>query len=89
MENPHVSPQDIRHFIYTTFASNSRPPTSREIADHFNVATNCIDQGLARLAETHDIALAPGSFSIWMAHPFSGLPTNCVAKVDGKRYWGN
>ena len=83
------SDPDVRHFIYKTFAETTRPPTTIEVADHFNVPIAAVENVFERLASNHHIALAPGTFSIWMAHPFSGLPTNFVADVGGKKYWGN
>lgn len=80
---------DIRHFIYTTFADTARPPTSAETAAHFNISIAETEDAYQRLAEAHHIALAPGSHLIWMAHPFSGLPTDYTAEVENKRYWGN
>ena len=80
---------DVRHFIYTTFARTSGPPTTSETATHFDVSIAAAEAVYERLAETHQIALAPGSHSIWMAHPFSALPTNHVTEIGSKRYWGN
>jgi hypothetical protein len=80
---------DIRHFIYTTFAETARPPATREIAEFISLSIDEIEGSLDRLAQAHHIALAPGTHTIWMAHPFSGLPTNYIAKVEGKKYWGN
>jgi hypothetical protein len=84
-----ISDLDVRHFIYTTFAETSRPPTSSEVADHFKIPISAIEKAYENLANAHHIALAPGSHSIWMAHPFSSLPTNFLAEVEGKGYWGN
>ena len=83
------SDPDVRHFIYKTFAETTRPPTTIEVADHFDIPIADVEDAFARLANAHQIALAPGTYSIWMAHPFSGLPTNFVADVGGKKYWGN
>ena len=58
-------------------------------ADHFKTTIAEVENAYENLANAHHIALAPGSYSIWMAHPFSGLPTNYVAKVGSKRFWGN
>ena len=80
---------DVRHFIYATFARKSCPPTTLETADHFSTSIAEVEAAYERLAKAHHIALAPGSHAIWMAHPFSGLPTNYVAEVEHKRYWGN
>ena len=80
---------DVRHFIYTTFAETSRPPTTIETSEHFKIPIATVENAYEKLASAHHIALAPGSHSIWMAHPFSGLPTNYVAEVGSKRFWGN
>lgn len=87
--NKEISDPDIRHFIYTTFAETARPPTTLETADHFNIPIAGVESAYERLAGAHHIALAPGSHRVWMAHPFSGLPTNYVAETDHQRYWGN
>lgn len=81
--------RDVRHFIYSTFAETSRPPSTFETAVHFGTSLVAVEDAYRRLADSYHIALAPGSLFIWMAHPFSALPTNSVTEVDGKRYWGN
>lgn len=80
---------DVRHFVYTHFIETTRPPAPQEIAENLSLSTAEVEQSLGRLADAHQIALAPGSTSIWMAHPFSSLPTNFTARADGKLYWGN
>jgi hypothetical protein len=84
-----ISDLDVRHFIYATFAGTSRPPTTSETANHFKISIAAVENAYENLANAHHIALAPGSYSIWMAHPFSALPTNYVTEVEYKRYWGN
>ena len=79
----------IRHFIYTAFAKSARPPTTFEVAQHFKVTISTVEDAYQRLADAHHIALAPGSHAIWMAHPFSSLPTNYVTQIGNKKYWGN
>ena len=81
--------EDVRHYIYTTFAETALPPTTSQVADHFGVSIALIENAFERLANTHQIALAPGSYSIWMAHPFSGVPTNFIAAIGPKKYYGN
>ena len=79
----------VRHFIYQTFISTSKPPTTAETAKRFQLSISRIESTFERLAASHDIALAPGSHSIWMAHPFSALPTNYTAQINQKKYYGN
>ena len=80
---------EVRHFIYQTFISTSKPPTTAETAKRFQLSISKIESTFERLAASHDIALAPGSHSIWMAHPFSALPTNYTAQINQKKYYGN
>ncbi len=84
-----ISDIDVRHLIYSTFAETARPPTVAEVAENFHVSIASIEAAFERLGKDHHIALAPGTYSIWMAHPFSGVPTDFVAEVGGKKYWGN
>jgi hypothetical protein len=81
--------EDVRHYIYRTFAETTLPPTTWQVAEHFGMPIASIENAFERLANAHQIALAPGSYSIWMAHPFSGLPTNYVAAIGSNAYYGN
>ena len=89
LQQEKISDLDIRHYIYTTLAGTTRPPTTLECAEHFDIPVAHVEAAYERLANAHHIALAPGSHSIWMAHPFSGLPTNYVTEIGAERYWGN
>ena len=80
---------EVRHYIYKTLADTSRPPTTADVARHLSVSLSAVENAFDRLAASHQIALAPGSHSIWMAHPFSGLPTNYVTKIGANKYFGN
>mgnify|MGYP002260981813 CR=1 FL=1 len=33
--------------------------------------------------------LIPGTDSVWMAHPFSGVPTDFVVTINGRRWFAN
>ena len=81
--------KDVRYFIYTNFAETTLPPTTRQVSEHLKVSIASVENSLERLANSHDIALAPGSHSIWMAHPFSGIPTSYVAIIGQKKYYAN
>jgi hypothetical protein len=89
LQQEKISDLDIRHYIYTTLAGTTRPPTTFECAEHFDIPVAHVEAAYERLANAHHIALAAGSHSIWMSHPFSGLPTNYVTEIGAERYWGN
>jgi hypothetical protein len=42
-----------------------------------------------RLGEHHAFALVPGSGEIWMAHPFSAVPTPYRVNTSTGGYWAN
>jgi hypothetical protein len=42
-----------------------------------------------RLADAHVIVLAGGSPYIWMANPFSAIPTPFRVTARGRSWWGN
>lgn len=81
--------KNVRHFIYQSFAANASPPTASEIAQKFTLPQREVKESLERLAAAHQIALAPGTTNVWMAHPFSGIKTDFTTRVEGKTYWGN
>jgi hypothetical protein len=87
--NEEIIDKSIRHYIYATFAEKKRPPTTLETAKYFDIFISEAEESFERLAEAHHIALAPGSHAVWMAHPFSSVPTNFVTEVGAKIYWGN
>jgi hypothetical protein len=89
MDNSETLDKEIRHFIYKTFAETTRPPTTEEVAVHQKRDISSIEQSFRRLANEHQIALASGSYSIWMAHPFSSLPTNFTVAIGSKKYFAN
>lgn len=80
---------DIRHYIYKHFATHTVPPTSSDMARYFSITRAQVEDALERLATAHQIALAPGAHSIWMAHPFSGIPTPYMVGASGKKYSAN
>src|SRR5207248_2967833 len=40
-------------------------------------------------AESHVLVLAPGTPYVWMANPFSAIPTPFRVEANGRRYFGN
>lgn len=89
MDNESVFDSKVRHVIYTTFKEETKPPTTEYIANLLHKDIASIEKSFVRLADSHHIALAPGSYSIWMAHPFSALPTNYTAEIGSKKYYAN
>jgi hypothetical protein len=81
--------QDLRYEIYRHFAKTRQAPSLDDLTKVMEVGEAEVVEGLDRLAENHAIALAPGSSTIWMAHPFSAVPTVYPVYTARGRFWAN
>lgn len=81
--------RDVRLAVYRTFVEEGRPPTTREVAVSLGVETLDVEASIRRLADDHVLVLAPGTPYVWMANPFSAIPTPFEVEVGDRRYFGN
>jgi Alkylmercury lyase len=79
----------VRHAIYGHTIAHGGVPGSDELAAALDLSTAEVDASLLRLADRHLIALAPGTTNIWMAHPFSAVPTAYRVETAKHVYWAN
>ena len=76
----------VRAHIYQHFRDEATAPSTDEIANSLGLSQEAVTVALDELAASHAIVLQPGTHDIWMAHPFSGVPTDYTATV-GERTW--
>jgi len=50
---------------------------------------SAVEDAYRRLAAGRAIVLAPGTSNIWMAHPFSAIPTPYHVRTPRGSYWAN
>lgn len=81
--------REVRYRIYRHLVESGHALTVGEIAAHLDLPEPTIEASLRRLADAHAIVLAPGSLNIWMAHPFSAVPTPYPVDTPGRRCWAN
>jgi hypothetical protein len=81
--------RDVRLAIMRGFVEDGRPPAPDELARALDVAQIDAEAALRRLAEAHLIVLAPGTPYVWMANPFSAIPTSYRVRSGGRRWFGN
>ena len=74
----------LRHFVDTTGA-----PSVVELAQQTATSEVEIAASLRRLADHHQLTLTPSTHAIWMAHPFSSVPTEYPVETSQGRYWAN
>jgi len=79
----------VRLFIYRHFVETANAPDLATIARTTGIADHDVAAALRTLADQHAIVLAPASLSIWMAHPFSAVPTTYPVDAGGRAYWAN
>src|SRR5207245_9855110 len=67
--------RDERLHVYRHFVETARAPDLKGIAAAVGAGEKEVAPALQRLADMHAIVLAPATLNIWMAHPFSAVPT--------------
>ena len=75
--------------IYRLFAEQARRPSVEEVAERVGADVQLVLAAYARLRAQRVLVLEADGASIRMAPPFSGVATQHVAVVDGKRYFAN
>src|ERR1043165_549373 len=79
----------VRAFVYEHFVETTRAPDLAAIAAAANADPDAVAFALKRLADLHALVLAPATTTIWMAHPFSAVPTAYPVVIGGRTYWAN
>ena len=69
------------------FAALLRAPTHEELALAAGIDVADVPAALQELHDQRMIVLRDGQ--LWMANPFSAVPTDYVAVVNGRRHFGN
>jgi len=80
----------IRLWIYQHFVDACRAPSLIETATRFGITPDEVEQALRRLqTEADAVVLIPGTCYIWMAEPFSAVPTSILVRSGSRQWWGN
>lgn len=79
----------VRTEVYRGFADDGRPPSLHALATELHESPGDILDALRRLESGHHLALLPDGSGVWMAHPFSAVPTAYPVNTERGRYWAN
>ena len=79
----------VRATVYRLFVARGRAPLAIEVAAELDRAPAEVESAFRRLNDAHMLVLAPGTPYIWMANPFSALPTPYSVTCEGKTFWAN
>lgn len=80
---------DVRVFIYTHAAATGAIPSSATIATELGYSVEEARAALSELGAARRIVLHPESGEIWMAAPFSAVPTRFRVVGNGAEWWAN
>ena len=81
---------EIRLWIYRHFVDRGWAPSPVEIAARFRLSPTQVGDELRRLqVEADALVLIPGTSYIWMAEPFSAVPTSFLVRSGTRQWWGN
>ena len=81
--------REVRLTVYEHVIAESVPPTAHTIAARLGATVPDVEASLRRLADAHTFVLSPGTTSIWMAAPFSAVPTPFDVTVGDRHYFAN
>ncbi len=79
----------IRALVYRSFLTTGVAPSSAALAGASGAPPRDVAAALTSLADAHLLVLHPGSVDVWMAHPFSAVPTPFLIETDARRYYAN
>ena len=80
---------EVRLFVYQHFVDTAEAPPVTAITNELTITKAEVEASLKALESQHALVLKPGSFDIWMAHPFSAVPTSYPVKTDRLTYYAN
>jgi hypothetical protein len=79
----------VRALVIHSLRDTSRVPPTAAIAASLGESEAAVTAALRVLAAEHRLALVPGTDSVWMAHPFSAVPTDFLVTVGNRRWFAN
>ena len=84
-----MNPTSLRVFVYDWTLSRGFPPSTSAIAAHFKTSVDDARQALADLKIGKTILTHACSGEIWMAGPFSSVPTPYRVFGPKVSWWAN
>jgi ribonuclease HI len=79
----------VRLFVYRHFVETTRAPDLGTVAAAVQSDQRSVLSALRKLVAAHALVMAPASTRIWMAHPFSAVPTAYPVTARGRTYWAS
>jgi len=88
MENEQLD-REVRMAVYAHFITSGEAPSVQTLAASLRHAEDDVSRALHRLADSRILVLRAESDEIWMAMPFSALPTPFRVRAATGEWWAN
>jgi hypothetical protein len=79
----------VRSEIYKIFATHGTAPSVGEIAAEVEGTELQVREALQRLFDAHEVAPLASGDGVWMANPFSGVPTDYRVETPRMQCYAN
>ncbi len=79
----------VRHAIFQHFAAHGSAPANADFAMRCGLSLAELHAALDRLDAAHAIVLKPGTHELWMAMPFSAVPTGYLVEWGERSAYAN
>jgi hypothetical protein len=89
MEQRRIDARLLLVFIYDHLLARGTPPASSDIAAQFDATPEQALHALGKLNVGKTVLPNPRTGEIWMAGPFSAVPTPYEVSADGVQWWAN
>lgn len=86
MENDSLD-RGVRLRVFKQVGDTAKMPSSGEVAEALGQPQAKIEGALQRLAAARLLVLAPATTNVWLAPPFSAVPTDFRVQSRGRTYW--
>jgi hypothetical protein len=79
---------NVRTHVYRSFATTGQAPPVGQLAAELGTTEHRVASALRALFDAHEIAVHEGG-SVWMANPFSAVPTSYPVETPTMTCWAN
>jgi hypothetical protein len=81
--------RDVRLALFDLFVELGQAPEPEAVAVRASVTVEEVRPSYERLHDQRVIVLGPSSRDVWMANPFSAIPTPFRARIGERSWFGN
>jgi len=81
--------EEVRLAVYDHLVAWQQAPSVEEVSERTGRPAAEVSSMFRGLTEAHVLVLRPGTDEVWMAMPFSAVPTGFTVRVGERSWWAN